>query len=515
MKLKISENIKNLRLSKGLTQSELASLLSVTPQSVSRWENGQAYPDMETLPLIANIFCVSYDELMGATHYDTAKLKKMFFKLKYEASISPSFETELRALEIGEELAKREPQFLATYFPVLVSFKEKYGKISEKQIQDVKTRMRQCVKESDFLTQITLLHNIVCFDDDPELEFWKDEYSLPNYFQDFDFWDELLLYRYFSKRDAENHEKTSEKIIFNKLCRVIRLLSDYEIYAPEGKWANLKPLQNHKAALDMINLYSSRFDDIFCMIRTVTEFRYALSLFDNGLDEDGFSMLATVKNHIRAISDIPDGTILYGSVPPLEKAFIKLNKSEFYSTECLMNIMGYDKNPKYRRLSEDHRFTEFFEYVNSFGPKRGSICLGHADPIDESEWDSLLSLARKKCPKEKGGQVVIAKSSGGNYYSFVYSSTSEAAEADGFLKNLAEQLQSPQDTKIEKIVSMWHGEAIDLPSYNLRDMLCRLNSKNLDSDILVLTARGLTARGLSSKKLWQTMGKGYKEKIRD
>ena len=43
MKLKISENIKNLRLAKGLTQSELALLLSVTPQSVSRWENGVSH----------------------------------------------------------------------------------------------------------------------------------------------------------------------------------------------------------------------------------------------------------------------------------------------------------------------------------------------------------------------------------------------------------------------------------------------------------------------------------------
>jgi hypothetical protein len=57
---------------------------------------------------------------------------------------------------------------------------------------------------------------------------------------------------------------------------------------------------------------------------------------------------------------------------------------------------------------------------------------------------------------------------------------------------------------------MWHGEAVDLPSFALRDMLCRLNPDNLDADILVLTRRGL-----STKKLWQTMSRGYKEKIGD
>ena len=248
------------------------------------------------------------------------------------------------------------------------------------------------------------------------------------------------------------------------------------------------------------------------MIRTVTEFRYALSLFESGLDEEGFTMLDTVKAHVRTLCDMPDGTLLYGSVPPLEKAFIKLEKSKFYTDQCLMNIMGTDKNPRYGRLSEDRRFVEFFEYVNSLGPKKGgSICNDERiDLIDENEWEPLLSLARKKCPDKKDGSAVIAKSCGGNYYSFVYENISDASEAEGFLKTLVGQLESPQDTKIEKLVCMWHGGAVDLPSFALRDMLCRLNPDNLDADILVLTRRGL-----STKKLWQTMRRGYKEKFGD
>ena len=65
MSIKLAENIKHLRESKGLTQSELADYLCVTPQSVSRWEKGQAYPDIEKLPQIANLFEVSIDKLMG------------------------------------------------------------------------------------------------------------------------------------------------------------------------------------------------------------------------------------------------------------------------------------------------------------------------------------------------------------------------------------------------------------------------------------------------------------------
>ena len=47
------------------TQSELAVLLSVSPQAVSRWENGQAFPDITLLPLLAKYLNVSIDELMG------------------------------------------------------------------------------------------------------------------------------------------------------------------------------------------------------------------------------------------------------------------------------------------------------------------------------------------------------------------------------------------------------------------------------------------------------------------
>ena len=53
MKITLAENIKKMRTQKSLTQSDLAEALSVTPQSVSRWENGLAYPDTQLLPEIA------------------------------------------------------------------------------------------------------------------------------------------------------------------------------------------------------------------------------------------------------------------------------------------------------------------------------------------------------------------------------------------------------------------------------------------------------------------------------
>jgi transcriptional regulator with XRE-family HTH domain len=65
MKLNIGENIRRLRRAADMTQEQLADKLGVAFQSISRWENGTTYPDIEFLPALAGIFGVTVDELMG------------------------------------------------------------------------------------------------------------------------------------------------------------------------------------------------------------------------------------------------------------------------------------------------------------------------------------------------------------------------------------------------------------------------------------------------------------------
>ena len=65
MKLHLGEVLKKLRVQKGITQEKLAEQLGVSCQSVSRWELGICYPDLELLPAIANYFEVTVDTLLG------------------------------------------------------------------------------------------------------------------------------------------------------------------------------------------------------------------------------------------------------------------------------------------------------------------------------------------------------------------------------------------------------------------------------------------------------------------
>ena len=81
--LYLNENLKRYRILKNLTQEEVAKFLSVTPQSVSKWERGESYPDITFLPALANIFETSIDTLIGM---DTIRAIETLKKIHETAS---------------------------------------------------------------------------------------------------------------------------------------------------------------------------------------------------------------------------------------------------------------------------------------------------------------------------------------------------------------------------------------------------------------------------------------------
>ena len=65
--MELGKKIKQLRFRAGLTQERLAEKLGIGAQSVSKWENAVAMPDITMLPLLAEIFGVSIDDLFDLT----------------------------------------------------------------------------------------------------------------------------------------------------------------------------------------------------------------------------------------------------------------------------------------------------------------------------------------------------------------------------------------------------------------------------------------------------------------
>jgi len=61
----IGETIARLRKERGMTQENLAESMGVSPQTISKWENSATCPDVSLLPVLADFFGVSVDDLFG------------------------------------------------------------------------------------------------------------------------------------------------------------------------------------------------------------------------------------------------------------------------------------------------------------------------------------------------------------------------------------------------------------------------------------------------------------------
>lgn len=67
MTLTFGQRLYELRRSKNISQEEFAELLDVSRQSISKWENDKAYPEMTRLLFMSDYFGVSLDYLMRGT----------------------------------------------------------------------------------------------------------------------------------------------------------------------------------------------------------------------------------------------------------------------------------------------------------------------------------------------------------------------------------------------------------------------------------------------------------------
>ena len=115
MKLLIGENIRNFRKKNDLTQEEMASRLGVSYQSVSRWENGSTYPDLELLPAISEVLEVTVDELLGMPQTEKEKraletfdqLRRECLRTDYDADVIISLIRDIRRNYMKSEHAWR------------------------------------------------------------------------------------------------------------------------------------------------------------------------------------------------------------------------------------------------------------------------------------------------------------------------------------------------------------------------------------------------------------------------
>ncbi len=146
MKLNIGNNIKRLRLAKGLTQEGLAALLNVSAAAISKWEARNTYPDITTLFPLAQILGVSIDELLGydeaATQAEIALLLEEYRRLHTQGCLDD-------ARRLMEAARKTYPQDYA----IMLKYTEQSiedgvgGKAAEELLQLCDCILDGCIKD--------------------------------------------------------------------------------------------------------------------------------------------------------------------------------------------------------------------------------------------------------------------------------------------------------------------------------------------------------------------------------
>ena len=110
---KLASNIAKLRKEYGITQEELAGFLGVTKASVSKWENGQSFPDIVLLPRIAGYFNITIDRLVGyEAQMSKNKIKEVYHKLAEDFATLPF-------KEVVEKINQLEREYYSCY-PLLM-----------------------------------------------------------------------------------------------------------------------------------------------------------------------------------------------------------------------------------------------------------------------------------------------------------------------------------------------------------------------------------------------------------
>ncbi len=135
--MEIGNKIKKLRQKSGLTQEQLANKLGVSAQSISKWENAVAMPDITLLPVLADEFGVSIDELFDLTVQE--KFKRIDSRLDKNEELSGDIFKEYEMFLV-DEMCNKEHSYQATsllahlYHHRMESDAEKVKKYAQKAI---------------------------------------------------------------------------------------------------------------------------------------------------------------------------------------------------------------------------------------------------------------------------------------------------------------------------------------------------------------------------------------------
>ncbi len=479
--MKLNENIKAFREELGMTQSELAEALFVTPQSVSRWEKGLAYPDIEKLPQLSQIFGVSVDELLGVSPSTTYELSRKLIKAR-EKERAGTPQDKLEYLGLLEKcFQSRSHLFLCEFLNAARRLRDELI-IPEERFIEIFENVKSRLSEIPLPHRNRILTNIVINECEERLSEWKSFITDDN---NFACWHDLLLFRYFVNGKEPEWSLQRAEVLFQDISKILYLMNH------KGSPSSREMLQRKYDTIEtcmavkrIIDVYSVRDDDIFISNRINAETRLAAIYIFNGNFELFSESLKRLKI-LLTVSRTLVGKRVCGSTE-LFKDYgfeygIERFSNDYFEIEFLLEIepcTDYKDEPVIKELKE------------LISINRGSV-----DPfcnIDYKErkiFEQLLGVAKRKCNnfKLKENQcfyVFAAMTAKGTIYDYAVDISDGSGQ-----KEFIEMLEKNGDSQIRFIVGMlydtYNDGCVELPSHKFREMLCDLDKRNLEAKTIL------------------------------
>ena len=318
MKLYLSENIKKLRQTKGLTQEELADQLGVSFQSISRWENALSYPDIELIPEIAAFFEVSTDALMGVE----------------KATVEQNLAKDLKRVRMGEfdsleehlaflkEMHRKYPHNAETLIHLIyaLSFFPEHSEEMRKKIRQYLCHPRA---EKVYIDQVVRL--LIASEEESALPALLDRYAAEEDMSR----PALLQYRARSRGDHESNKKYKQ---LNLLYMIYRILNGIHPFVSTHffNW-NVKTEETTKKALAVLNMVSNITDgnlivgdgepDLWYGRRLKYGFQLAGNVALAGRKDEALDAIEAIVALAEKFYSLPEGTVLTYRTPELSELY--------------------------------------------------------------------------------------------------------------------------------------------------------------------------------------------------
>lgn len=384
MVCKIGEKIRQLRLTHKMTQEQLADRLGVSYQSVSRWENGITYPDIEFLPAIAKHFSVSLDYLLGQD--DAEKQKQIKKRIRSIADMTEdNAENLIELIRICRREQDNGEYFERICYALRYSALHKNIAVLEELRKSKEAFFETC---TDAAIRSRALGYYASLEEEPHIAALLDRYASDQTTAR----DYLLKERYLF-RDEFDHFETARQRYFHKQIAYlidgdISLWRDsskpmdvqHSLFENNSKLVLLHSLcQENPTAENPITCGNE--PDVFAEQRIYIGMRQVCVYAHLGEKENAYAVLEDVIKLMEKIMDMPDGTELYCTSPALD-----VLKATVHSGDNLGSL-GSRKTLAY--TLENGQFEVFAEIF----PKCEIECLADAE---YARWGWLNKLRKEE-----------------------------------------------------------------------------------------------------------------------